>query len=160
MMLTTKGRYAVMAMADIAAQNGGVPVRLAEIAVRQGITVAYLEQIFSRLRRADLVKSIKGPGGGYVLADGAGEIKISDIIGAVDESIKMTRCGKRKSSKSGCVLGGKCLTHDLWDGLGLKIFEYLNSVSLADLCGRRIVEHPASQNIFSSAPERNDMAVI
>jgi len=156
MMLTTKGRYAVMAMADIAAHSAGTPVRLAEIAGRQDITVAYLEQIFSRLRRADLVKSIKGPGGGYVLAESAEEIKISDVIGAVDESIKMTRCGKHKSSKSGCVTGGKCLTHDLWDGLGNKIYEYLSSVSLADICGSPN-RHTASQNLFSSIPEKNEM---
>jgi len=139
MMLTTKGRYAVMAMVDIAAYaESGKPVTLAEISGRQDITVAYLEQIFSKLRRCGLVKSLKGPGGGYVLPGEPENIRISHIIHAVEEPIKMTRCGHDSKHKKGCAAGKRCLTHDLWDSLEGKIDEYLRSVTLADVCGRKL----------------------
>src|SRR6185369_12816722 len=110
MMLTTKGRYAVTALVDMAGcgrfVEGQKPVTLAEISARQEITVAYLEQIFSKLKNAGLVKSVRGPGGGYVLARCSNEIKIADIINAVEEKIKMTRCGSHKT-ETGCKVGGK-----------------------------------------------------
>ncbi len=135
MMLTTKGRYAVMAMADIATNSNNTPVNLATISERQKITVAYLEQIFAMLKAEKLVLSIKGPGGGYLLAKPSYTISIAMIIEAVNESIKMTRCNNRES---GCVAGIKCLTHDLWDGLGNHIHSYLSSISLADICSKKI----------------------
>lgn len=145
MMLTTKGRYAVMAMADLASCCKGSPVTLSYIADRQGIALAYLEQIFAKLKKNELVKSTKGPGGGYVLAKDSTEIKISDIIMAVDESIKMTRCSHEK--EAGCVDGKKCVTHDLWEGLGNHIYGYLRAVSLSDVCNRKIISDAVFTNI-------------
>lgn len=145
MNLTTKGRYAVMAMVDLAMNGKEKPVSLADIAARQDIALSYLEQIFMRLRKAGLVKSVRGPGGGYVMAISAENMPISDIVTAVDESIKMTRCGSEKTT--GCINNhnkSKCITHNLWEGLSNKIYEYLHSVSLADVCNRNvsIVRHP------------------
>jgi len=141
MMLTTKGRYAVMALVDMASLTRFVespkPVSLADISARQDITVAYLEQIFSKLKHAGLVKSVRGPGGGYVLARASGEIKIADIINAVEEQIKMTRCGSHKTEVK-CKVGGKCSTHDLWDGLSQTIEGYLESVTVADVVNRKL----------------------
>ena len=137
MKLSTKGRYAVMAMVDLARHSQERPVSLADIASRQEISLSYLEQLFSRLRRGGLVKSVRGPGGGYKLALGAEGTLISDIIHAVDEPIKVTRC-------DGAVLEGchadksRCLTHDLWAELGNQIHRYLSSVSLADVVERRL----------------------
>lgn len=147
MNLTTKGRYAVMAMADLAAHGGGGPVTLAEIAGRQDIAVSYLEQIFMKLRKKGLVKSVRGPGGGYVMLDGADQVKIADIVMAVDESIKMTRCSG--GAGVGCMHGGaRCATHDLWEGLGRQIFGYLNSISLADVCtGSSIAAYGDNANV-------------
>lgn len=141
MMLTTKGRYAVMAMVDLASQCGGKPVCLGDIAERQEIALPYLEQIFAKLRRNGLVNSVRGPGGGYVLARTAEDTYVSDIITAVEESIKMTRCGHRAAA--GCM-GTKvrCLTHDLWEGLGNQIYTYLRSISLKDICARQIPGQP------------------
>lgn len=138
MNLTTKGRYAVMAMVDLALNANSKPVSLAEIAVRQDIALNYLEQIFMRLRRAGMVNSVRGPGGGYVLGLDPKDMTISDIVVAVDESIKMTRCSDE--SEGGCSKAkAKCITHNLWEGLSRKIYEYLNSISLDDVCKRRIV---------------------
>ena len=125
MILGTKTRYAVMAMVDLTMRMRKCtemkPVTLAEIAAAQEIPLNYLEQIFVRLRKASLVKSQKGPGGGYLLAKPEEDICISDIVAAVDESIKMTRC---KSHQGGCMSDrAKCLTHDLWDGLGTQIYQ-------------------------------------
>jgi len=133
MRLTTKGRYAVMAMADITSiSSGSKPISLYEISDRLGIKLNYLEQIFLKLKKSELVNAIKGPGGGYFLARDASAIKIIDIVNAVDEPIKMTRCN---SDKSGCsIKGAKCLTHHLWNGLGNRIFSYLDSITLKDLC--------------------------
>ncbi|MFN3626344.1 MAG: Rrf2 family transcriptional regulator, partial [Parvibaculum sp.] len=112
MKLTTKGRYAVMAMADLARHSSGSPVALAEIADRQEISLSYLEQLFAKLRRGNLVKSVRGPGGGYLLSRDADEIRISDVILAVDEPIKATRC--ELGSPRGCMpSAGRCITHDL-----------------------------------------------
>lgn len=142
MRLSTKGRYAVMAMADLArhgrAQTGEQrAVSLAEIAARQEISLSYLEQLFARLRRAGLVKSVRGPGGGYRLSSAPSEIMVSDIVLAVDEPIRATRCAGQGSPK-GCMIGGeRCITHDLWAGLGDEIHRYLSSVSLEDVIMRR-----------------------
>ena len=133
MRLTTKGRYAVMAMVDIATHGGGGPVTLAEIAERQVISLSYLEQLFAKLRGGGLVKSVRGPGGGYLLAHGARATRISDIILAVDEPIRATRC--TPGAPTGCAANqSRCLTHDLWEELGNQIHLYLSSVTL----GRRV----------------------
>lgn len=138
MKLSTKGRYAVMAMADLAVHSAGRPVTLADIATRQEISLSYLEQLFAKLRRGGLVKSVRGPGGGYVLARGADETRIADIVLAVDEPIKATACAD--NGGRGCQGNpGRCLTHDLWEALGQHIHLYLNSVSLADVVERRVL---------------------
>jgi len=136
--LSTKGRYAVMAMADLAHHSRGKPVALAEVAERQEISLSYLEQLFGKLRRSGLVASVRGPGGGYLLAHEPADMRISDIIMAVDEPIKATRC--TAGSPRGCHSHkGRCLTHDLWEELGNQIYTYLRSVTLADICERRIL---------------------
>jgi Rrf2 family iron-sulfur cluster assembly transcriptional regulator len=131
-----------MAMADLARYEGGQPddepVRLAEIAARQEISQAYLEQLFAKLRRGGLVVAERGPRGGYRLAHKASETRIADIIVAVDEPIKATRC--RSDSSKGCLgRSGRCLTHDLWEELGRQIVVFLESVTLADVLERRIL---------------------
>ncbi|MXP63965.1 Rrf2 family transcriptional regulator [Roseomonas sp. M0104] len=163
MRLSTRGRYAVMALVELAARmqdqqsgdgsiascaiqpkraeaGGGRPVSLGEIAQAQLLSVAYLEQLFARLRRAGLVASARGPGGGYRLARAADEISIGAIIEAVDEPIVATRCGE---GTPGCLAGSRCLTHDLWDELGAQISLFLCHISLADVvegrvCGRAL----------------------
>lgn len=126
-----------MAMADLARNGRDRAVSLAEIAARQEISLSYLEQLFARLRRAGLVRSVRGPGGGYRLAAAASEIVVSDIVLAVDEPIRATRCSGHASPK-GCMLSGeRCITHDLWEGLGEEIHRYLSSVSLEDVIMRR-----------------------
>ncbi len=138
MKLSTKGRYAVMAMVDIAAHTEGKPIALADVAERQEISLSYLEQLFAKLRRGGQVKSVRGPGGGYLLARVAEETRISDIILAVDEPIKATRC--TPPSPLGCTSNkSRCLTHDLWEELGNHIYLYLNSVTLADVVEKRIL---------------------
>ena len=129
MKLTTRGRYAVTAMLDLALHQRAGPVSLAEIADRQGISLSYLEQIFSRLRRQGLVASTRGPGGGYRLARAAAEISVADVIGAVDEVVDATRCGGMQN----CQGEERCLTHNLWCGLGGHIAAFLWSVSLAEV---------------------------
>lgn len=137
MKLTTKGRYAVTAMADIAAQRGAGPVALSDIAVRQGISISYLEQLFAKLRRAGLVASARGAGGGYVLRHSPAETRIADIVAAVDEEIKTTACNP--GAAVGCQgTSARCLTHDLWDELGRQIDLFLNAVSLEDVLARRV----------------------
>jgi Rrf2 family iron-sulfur cluster assembly transcriptional regulator len=138
MKLSTKGRYAVMAMVDIARQPDGTPVALVDIGLRQEISLSYLEQLFGKLRKGFQVKSVRGPGGGYILAREANQIRISDIILAVDEPIQTTRC--TTGSPTGCRAdNARCLTHDLWSELGNQIFLFLNSVSLADVVNNRIL---------------------
>jgi Rrf2 family iron-sulfur cluster assembly transcriptional regulator len=137
MMLTTKGRYAVMAIVDMAQQNRfmqdkPVAVSLSDISSRQDITVAYLEQIFGKLKKAKLVKSIRGPGGGYILTKSSENINIAEIIVAVDESIKMVRC--ENDPKTGCMnKKSRCATHDLWENLGEQIKSYLSSITVKDV---------------------------
>ena len=139
MRLSTKGRYAVMAMADLAKRGeASRAVTLADIARRQDISLPYLEQLFARLRRRGLVKSVRGPGGGYRLARAADETAVADIVTAVDEPIEAVRCG---SGPIGCMPGGvRCLTHDLWDDLGRHIHDYLASVTLEDVISGRLRE--------------------
>lgn len=150
MRMTTKGRYAVMAMADLAKHADNRPVSLADIASRQEISLSYLEQLFARLRRGGLVRSVRGPGGGYLLARELDETRISDIILAVDEPMAVTRC--KPNSPNGCLSdGSRCLTHDLWDELGHQIQLYLNSVSLEDIVERR-VRRSAPVDMDMSAP--------
>ncbi len=129
MRLTTKGRFAVTAMLDLALQEAGKPVTLAGVSERQSISLSYLEQLFSRLRRNGLVKSVRGPGGGYRLAREPHEISVSQIISAVDELIDATQCGGQEN----CRDERRCMTHDLWASLNTKILNYLSGVSLADL---------------------------
>jgi len=137
MRLSTKGRYAVMAMADLAKNGSGRAVSLAEIATRQEISLSYLEQLFARLRKGGLVKSIRGPGGGYRLAKGPEETVVADIVLAVDEPIRATRCAAHGTPR-GCMTGGaRCITHDLWEDLGAEIHRYLAGVSLADVVEKR-----------------------
>ncbi len=138
MKLSTKGRYAVMAMVDLARHGAGHPVSLADIAERQEISLSYLEQLFAKLRKNGLVRSVRGPGGGYLLGRGTDEVKISDIILAVDEPIRATRC--HQGSAIGCKTDrSRCLTHDLWEELGNQIHLFLRSVSLADVVDNRVV---------------------
>jgi Rrf2 family iron-sulfur cluster assembly transcriptional regulator len=139
MILTTKGRYAVMAMVDLATREKTAMTGLGDIATRQGIPQAYLEQIFARLKRAEIVRSARGPGGGYRLAHEAQDITIAMIIDASEETIKMTRCSSE--TETGCVSPNtRCLTHDLWQGLGAQIHQYLNMITLEDVCKRRVLE--------------------
>lgn len=155
--LSTKGRYAVMAMADLAkhssgAPSAGRPIPLADIAARQEISLSYLEQLFARLRRGGLVKSVRGPGGGYLLAFPAHETRIADIILAVDEPFRATRC--QPGSPKGCTgVQGRCITHDLWEELGNHIQLFLNSVSLADVCERRVLGMSGSLHRGAAAAE-------
>lgn len=138
MRLTTRGRYAVMAMVDLAKQSGGRPVALSDIAERQEISLSYLEQLFAKLRRGGLVKSVRGPGGGYMLAYPADQMRISDIILAVDEPIRATRC--LPGAPEGCT--GKptrCMTHDLWEELGYQIQHFLSQVTVADVVANRVL---------------------
>ena len=142
MRLSTKGRYAVMAMADLARHSRERAVSLAEIATRQEISLSYLEQLFARLRRGGLVKSVRGPGGGYRLAREASATWVADIVLAVDEPLRATRCAGMGSPR-GCMIGGeRCITHDLWEGLGQEIHRYLSRVSLEDVIERRNLTRP------------------
>jgi Rrf2 family transcriptional regulator, iron-sulfur cluster assembly transcription factor len=136
--LSTKARYAVMAMVDLALHSGDKAVPLADIADREEISLAYLEQLFAKLRRAGLVKSVRGPGGGYLLAHGRDETRIADIILAVGEPIRAIRC--TPGTAIGCRGDrSRCLTHDLWEELGNQIYLYLSSVSLGDVCEKRVL---------------------
>lgn len=141
MRLTTKGRYAVTAMLDLAIHHGSGPITLADIAQRQGISLSYLEQLFSRLRKRDLVSSVRGPGGGYTLGREAGDIYVAQVIVAVDENVDTTRCGGAHN----CQDNQQCLTHDLWHDLSARIYEYLNQISLYDLMARRGVQEVAER---------------
>lgn len=141
MQLTTRGRYAVVAMLDLAMSDGGKPRRLADIAQRQGISQSYLEQLFSGLRRSELVESARGPGGGYRLARAIGQISIAEIIDAVNEKIDVTRCG----GKGDCQRGDTCLTHHLWIELSNELQSFLGGISLQDVIDRNERESQADQ---------------
>ena len=129
MRLTTKGRFAVTALLDLAMQQSNNPVTLADISQRQKISLSYLEQLFAKLRQSELVDSVRGPGGGYCLAKELEQVSVADIILAVDEPIDATQCG----GKENCHNDSKCMTHDLWAKLNDLIFEYLGAVTLKEL---------------------------
>lgn len=147
MKMTTKGRYAVTAMLDLALHDSEGPVNLADISHRQDISLTYLEQLFSKLRRHGLVDSARGPGGGYRLAMESDDITIARVIFSVDEPIDATRCG----GKQDCQGDQRCLTHNLWMELNLHVSEFLNGISLGDLVQR---------NNVKQVSERQDVALI
>ncbi len=137
MKLGTKGRYAVMALVDLAYYGKGKPLALTEIAVRQALPIAYLEQLFVKLRQKGFVSSTRGQQGGYTLTRDADAIRISEILEAIGEPLQTTRC--KRESEIGCIgVKGTCLTHALWAGLGREMHQYLNGISLADVCERRV----------------------
>jgi Rrf2 family iron-sulfur cluster assembly transcriptional regulator len=158
MKLSTKGRYSVMAMADLARQSKGAPVALADIADRQDISLSYLEQLFGKLRKGAQVKSVRGPGGGYMLARHPSEMRVSDIIMAVDEPIKATRC--TPGSPEGCAPDrSRCMTHDLWEELGNQIYLFLSSISLEDVIESRILGKSGTDFIMNAgftSPEQDN----
>jgi Rrf2 family iron-sulfur cluster assembly transcriptional regulator len=140
MQLSTKGRYAVMAMTDLAGRAAARATPLSAIAERQQISKPYLEQLFARLRRRGLVESVRGPGGGYRLARGPETLSVGEVVAAVDEPLRATRCA---GIGPGCMRGGaRCLTHDLWAETGRQIEDYLQSVSLADVLAGRLAREP------------------
>ncbi len=141
MRLTSKGRYAVTAMLDLAFHSQLKPVTLIDIAARQTISLSYLEQLFARLRRANLVKGVRGPGGGYSLCSSANEITIAEIVAAVGEKIDSTKCG----GEANCQKHHACLTHDLWMDLGEHIRAYLEKITLADLLSKDRVQQVAER---------------
>ena len=152
MRLTSKGRYAVTAMLDLALHHDRGPVALADIAARQGISLSYLEQLFSRLRKRGLVDSTRGPGGGYRLGLEPDAIIVSDVIGAVDENVDTTLC----HGKENCQDDERCLTHDLWMDLSRQIQEFLGGIDLAQLVERRRVREVARrQQDVAIRHERN-----
>lgn len=132
MRLSTKGRYAVTAMLDLSLHGNEGPVTLAEISETQGISLSYLEQLFACLRSKQLVKGVRGPGGGYYLGRAADEISIADIICAVDEWVEFTRCGGNRD----CQDGKRCMTHNLWDDLSNEIYKFLQGITLSELVER------------------------
>jgi len=143
MRLTTKGRFAVTAMVDLAMRGDQSPVTLAGISERQKISLSYLEQLFGKLRRNNIVTSVRGPGGGYRLARPASEIAISEIILAVDEPLDATNC----EGRGDCLNGGECLTHELWKGLTKTIYDYLAKISLQEMVDIQHQERPATINV-------------
>lgn len=150
MRLTTKGRYAVTAMLDLALHAQQGPVSLADISERQGISLSYLEQLFARLRRNGLVTSVRGPGGGYRLGRPESAIQVAQVIDAVNESVDATRC----QGKDDCHSGEVCLTHHLWHDLSAQIHEFLSSISLAELMSRSDVQRLAVQQNGCHPPAR------
>jgi Rrf2 family iron-sulfur cluster assembly transcriptional regulator len=149
MRLTTKGRFAVTAMVDLALRPGTAPMTLAEISARQKISLSYLEQLFAKLRRRGIVDSVRGPGGGYRLAKDMAQIAVADIILAVDEPLDATQCG----GKENCRDEQKCITHDLWVRLNEHLLDYLGSITLKQLVDDQIIAQNQSQNRVS--PLRN-----
>ena len=141
MKLTTKGRYAVTAMLDLALRYDKGAVTLADIAKRQGISLSYLEQLFAKLRRSGLVDSVRGPGGGYTLAMEPNKISVAEIVVAINENIDATRCGGEKN----CHGDETCLTHQLWEDLSTRIHEFLSGITLGDLVTRPHVQEVASR---------------
>lgn len=141
MRLTTKGRYAVTAMLDLALHAKEKPITLADISQRQGISLSYLEQLFSRMRKQGLVASARGPGGGYRLSRDANDINVAQVISAVDEKVSVTRC----EGRGDCHNGGPCLTHELWCNLSDQIYDFLNNISLGQLVEEQHVKDVASR---------------
>jgi Rrf2 family transcriptional regulator, iron-sulfur cluster assembly transcription factor len=147
MRLSTRGRYAVMAMVDLAGEGSERPVTLADIAARQDISLSYLEQLFAKLRRGGIVRSVRGPGGGYRLANPKEQIRIADIILAVDEPIRATRC--QTGSSKGCSKhNSRCMTHDLWEELGRQIHIFLSAVTLDDVVQKRVLGTSAARSMM------------
>ena len=156
MKLSTKGRYAVMAMVDLAMHSDNKPISLADIADRQEISLSYLEQLFAKLRRGGLVRSVRGPGGGYLLAREDTETRISDIILAVDEPIRATRC--TPGQPFGCRINkSRCMTHDLWEELGNQIYLYLSSVTVADVVNKQIL---GTSGVVRETKDSGDPAIF
>lgn len=147
MRLTTKGRYAVTAMLDLALHDDEGPITLADISLRQGISLSYLEQLFSRLRKHGLVASARGPGGGYRLGRSVDDLSVAHIINAVDEPVDATRCGGTQN----CQDDQRCLTHDLWDDLSQEIYRFLDRTTLGLLVQRRRVREVS---------QRQDQAIV
>ncbi|MCU7555671.1 Fe-S cluster assembly transcriptional regulator IscR [Alteromonas sp. ASW11-19] len=141
MKLTSKGRYAVTAMLDVALHSTRGPVPLADISERQEISLSYLEQLFSRLRKEKLVDSVRGPGGGYLLGREAADIAVGEVIRAVDETVDATRC----AGQADCQGGERCLTHSLWQDLSDRISQFLNSITLGELMAQRDVKEVAGR---------------
>ena len=154
MRLTTKGRYAVTAILDLALHHERGPVSLGEIAERQGLSLSYLEQLFSQLRKRHLVQSTRGPGGGYRLHQPAAKIAVSDVIRAVDESVDATRCG----GKENCHGTERCLTHDLWNDLSARIYEFLSEIDLAQLVEKQRIREFSRESEKKSAPVNSPSA--
>ena len=155
MRLTTKGRFAVTAMIDLGLRHASGPVTLAAISQRQQISLSYLEQLFGKLRRNELVESTRGPGGGYTLARRAADITVADIITSVDEPIDATHCGGKENCQTD---GSRCMTHDLWSALNLRMVEFLNSVTLQKLVddqlakGLQVEAKPSIKRAISAIP--------
>lgn len=141
MKLTSKGRYAVTAILDLAFHSQAGPVALSHISRRQDISLSYLEQLFTRLRKQQLVSSTRGPGGGYSLSRPASEIAVAEVIAAVDEAVDTTRC----SGAVNCHDGQQCLTHELWDDLSQQIYEFLDDISLEDLMAEAAIQKVAER---------------
>lgn len=143
MRLTTRGRYAVTAMLDLALHGDGTPVSLADIATRQHISLSYLEQLFARLRRQGLVRSVRGPGGGYLLSDAPSRITVASVIDAVNESVDATKC----QGAGDCQQGSTCLTHYLWSDLSEAIHDFLDGITLGELTGRQEIRRVADRQL-------------
>ncbi len=160
MRLTSKGRYAVTAMLDLALHVHEGPVTLAGISERQGISLSYLEQLFTRLRKQGLVVSTRGPGGGYSLSRKAGEIAVAEVVTAVDESVDATRCGGRGD----CQDGKRCLTHELWAELSDQIYSFLNEITLGDLVeqgkARKAARGTAATDVKVAMPPRTGNRIV
>lgn len=151
MRLTTKGRYAVTAMLDLAVHYKDGPITLSDISKRQGISLSYLEQLFSRLRKNGLVDSARGPGGGYRLSRAAAEICVADVITAVDEKVDARRC----EGKGDCQDKGQCLTHELWCDLSAQIYDFLKGIDLGQLVERKAVQDVVSRQHSKMQAERS-----
>lgn len=157
MRLTTKGRFAVTAMIDLALRQENGPVTLAGISQRQEISLSYLEQLFGKLRRHEIVESVRGPGGGYYLARQPEDITVADIIIAVDEPLDSTQCGGKENCHSSAHPNGtRCMTHDLWAALNTKMVDYLDSVSLKDLVNQQ--KQKSAEHAVVAMPHRHAAA--
>jgi len=157
MQLSTKGRYAVMAIVEVARQNDGRPLALSDISLRLDLSLAYLEQLFMKLRRKGIVQSVRGPGGGYVLARGADEVSIGEVMSAVDEPVRMTRCAPENDA--GCVASRRCSTHHLWGALGIHIEKFLADATVADVLngrfsGAEVVAFPREEAVLRVVAEK------
>ncbi len=156
MRLTTRGRYAVTAMLDLALHGTAKPISLADISRRQEISLSYLEQLFAKLRQSNLVSSVRGPGGGYLLSRPRSKINVAEIIDAVNESVDATSC----NGKGDCQAGEVCLTHHLWEGLSDKIHDFLSDITLEQLTDNRNVQEICDRQNLKTAPGGSDPQLI